>query len=265
MGKTGGKSVLNIMWKTIRLKNKTKKLSNQGFITIEIIIALLIAFGFLMVSLQTLVLGMVFKVQAQEEQKADKLIQEDIEAIQDRASGNTLTPRLAAILTDNDDPNTGLNSATNEPIDDVCNASTYAEGYAQALWFAYTNQDYNGDNIYSSNIIDDTDVDNAANPNIDDIPPDPMDLNDTILTNPDYEDNPTMSLLSIVSSTGTQQLGKTLTLNRTHVTANTGVAPFRTLGIYYQVTKPDEDGDGNPDVIANRYVEVTPDAALECP
>ena len=259
MGKTGGKSVLNIMWKTITLKNKTKKLSNQGFITIEIIIALLIAFGFLMVSLQTLVLGMVFKVQAQEEQKADKLIQEDIEAIQDRASGNTLTPRLAAILTNNDDVNTGFNQ-NDEPIDDVCNASNYNQGYAQALWFAYTNQDYDGNNTYSSPLINNSDLDNDGN-----IDPDSMNSGDTIAINPDYEVNPTMSLLSIVSSTGTQQLGKTLTLNRTHVTANTGVAPFRTLGIYYQVTKPDEDGDGNPDVIANRYVEVTPDEALECP
>lgn len=259
MGKTGGKSVLNIMSKTITLKNKTKKLSNQGFITIEIIIALLIAFGFLMVSLQTLVLGMVFKVQAQEEQKADKLIQEDIEAIQDRAGGNTLTPRLAAILTNNDDVNTGFNQ-NNEPIDDVCNASNYNQGYAQALWFAYTNQDYDGNNTYSSPLINNSDLDNDGS-----IDPDSMNSGDTIAINPDYEENPTMSLLSIVSSTGTQQLGKTLTLNRTHVTANTGVAPFRTLGIYYQVTKPDEDNDGNPDVIANRYVEVTPDAALECP
>ena len=242
------------MWKTI-IKNKQQKLSNQGFITIEIIIALLIAFGFLMVSLQTLVLGMVFKVKAQEEQKANKLIQEDVEAIRNQANANVLTSRLATILTNNDDLSTGFDRSS-EPIDDVCNATSYNEGYGQALWFAYTNQDYDASNSnrYSSPLIDNSDLNNDGS-----VDPDPMDSGDNISTNPNYTVNPTMPLIT------TAPTGKTLTLNRSHVTATTGVEPFRTLGIFYQVTKPDEDGDGNPDVVASRYVEVIPDEALECP
>lgn len=193
------------MYKTITLKNKRKKPIDKGFITIEIIIALLIAFGFLMVSLQTLVLAMVFKVGAQEEQKADKLIQEDIERLNDL--GSTLT----------------LGATGTEACDgDLNNDGTADDGYSQQLWAALQ----------------------AA----------PADL--------------TVSLLSTVGSDGTTEAGKTLTLIRTpNLNVPTSVSPNRnrSLGIDYRVEKPDEDGDGNPDVIANRYVEVIPDEALECP
>jgi type II secretory pathway pseudopilin PulG len=251
------------MWKIIILNNQKKKAADRGFITLEIIIALLIAFGFLMVSLQTLVAAMAFKVQAQEKQKADKLIQEDIESIQDRASGNVLTPRLAAILTNNDDATTGFNpnSSPPIPIDDVCNAANYNQGYAQALWYAFTNQDYDGDKFYSSPLIDQSDLNNDGT-----IDADSMNPGEAIATNPDYQLEPKVSFLSKVKNDGTiEKAGNTLTLTRTHVTATTGKTPFTTLGIHYRVTKPDENGDNEPEVIAQRYVEVIPDAALECP
>lgn len=190
------------MYKTITLKNKQKKPIDKGFITIEIIISLLIAFGFLMVSLQTLVLGMVFKVGAQEEQRADRLIQEDIERLNDL--GSTLT----------------LGATGTEACDgDLDDNGTADDGYSQGLWAALQ----------------------AA----------PADL--------------TVSLLSTVSSSGTTETGKILTLTRTQVPVTTSGSPNRILGVAYEVEKPDEDGDGNPDVIANRYVEVIPDEALECP
>lgn len=193
------------MLKTIiTLKNKQKPI-DKGFITIEIIISLLIAFGFLMVSLQTLVLGMVFKVGAQEEQRADKLIQEDIERLNDL--GSTLT----------------LGATRIEACDgDLNNDGTANDGYSQQLW---------------------ADLQAATQP---------ADL--------------TVSLLSTVSSSGTTEEGKTLTLIRTpNLNIPTSGSPNRILGIDYRVEKPDEDGDGNPDVVANRYVEVIPDEALECP
>jgi type II secretory pathway pseudopilin PulG len=190
------------MWKIITVKNKQKKPIDKGFITIEIIIALLIAFGFLMVSLQTLVLAMVFKVQAQEEQKADKLIQEDIERLNDLGSILTLGA-------------TGIEACDGD-LDDNGIAN---DGYSQQLW---------------ANLL-------AA----------PADL--------------TVSLLSTVDSSGTTEAGKTLTLTRTQVPVTTSGSPNRILGVAYEVTKPDEDGDNLPDVIANRYVEVIPDEALECP
>lgn len=192
------------MYKTIiTLKNKSKKPIDKGFITIEIIISLLIAFAFLMVSLQTLVLAMVFKVGAQEEQRADKLIQEDIERLND--IGSTLT--LGA---------TGTEACDGDLNDD----GTANDGYSQQLWA--------------------------------DLQAAPADL--------------TVSLLSTVDSGGTTEAGKTLTLTRTPVlNVPTSGSPNRILGVAYEVEKPDEDGDGNPDVVANRYVEVIPDEALECP
>lgn len=193
------------MWKTITLKNQQKKPIDKGFITIEIIIALLIAFGFLMVSLQTLVLGMVMKVQAQEEQKADRLIQEDIERLNNL--GSVLT--MGVIGTEACDGDFDGNGTAND-------------GYSQQLWA----------NLQAAT--------------------QPADL--------------TVRLLTTVNSGGVQQGGKTLTLTRNPIlNVSTSGSPNRILGINYQVGI-DEDGDGNLDrEVANRYVEVIPDEALECP
>ena len=49
-----------------------------GFTTLEILIQLLIALGFVAVSMQSLVYAMAMKVQAQEKQRANELIQEDV-------------------------------------------------------------------------------------------------------------------------------------------------------------------------------------------
>ena len=95
------------MWQKILLQSK-KKLPNRGFLTLEIIVATLVAFFFLMFSLQALALAMFMKVQAQEDQRADQLIQEDIERVGNL--GNTLTTAN-------------------------CNATTYNNtSYARALW-----------------------------------------------------------------------------------------------------------------------------------
>ncbi len=96
------------MWQKIILQSqRNRNLPDQGFLTLEIIIATLVAFAFLMFSLQALVLGMYLKVQAQEDQRADQLIQEDIERVS--SLGNTLS--------------TG-----------DCDAATYNDGYARELW-----------------------------------------------------------------------------------------------------------------------------------
>lgn len=194
------------MWKTIILNNQKKKPLDRGFITIEIIIALLIAFGFLMVSLQTLVAAMVFKVQAQEKQKADKLIQEDVERLNDIASNLTL----------------GANGT--EACDgDLDNNGTVGDGYSQNLWTA---------------LQADT---------------------------PDGDEKLQVSLISVVkqngSTTETQETGKTLTLNRTQEAVPSSDVPtsHRVLGVSYQVN------DDTGKTIAQRYVEVIPDEALECP
>ena len=176
------------MWQKIILQSK-KNLPDRGFLTLEIIVATLVAFGFLMFSLQALTLSMFMKVQAQEDQRADQLIQEDIERV-----GN-----LSNILTAGD-----------------CNATTYNNGYAQDLW------------------------------------EDLIDIANTPQTHPDLL---TASLLTPGTGGAT---GTTLSLYRTHVNINP-TAPYRNLKIFYQVR------NSNSEIIASRYLELIPDAALQCP
>ncbi|MEM9274442.1 MAG: hypothetical protein AAGA80_15970 [Cyanobacteria bacterium P01_F01_bin.143] len=100
-----------MMLQKIILQSK-KKSSDQGFLTIEVILATLVAFFFLMFSLQALATAMFMKVQAQQDQRAEQLIQEDIEAF------------------------SSLGSTLSNTID--CNPATYNDnGYAQALWAAF--------------------------------------------------------------------------------------------------------------------------------
>lgn len=98
------------MWHLIdKSKQKIAK-PEKGFITLEILIALLIALGFVAVSMQSLVYAMAIKVQAQEKQRANQLIQEDIERINQLGSDTTLAG--------------------------TCDAANYAAGYASNLWTA---------------------------------------------------------------------------------------------------------------------------------
>ena len=94
------------MKKLLLFRIKTK---HEGFITLEIIISLLIALAFVAVSMQSLVYAMAVKVQAQEKQRANQLIQEDIER---------------------------LNQLGSTALSATCDATVYADGYAQALWTA---------------------------------------------------------------------------------------------------------------------------------
>lgn len=177
-----------MMWQKVLLQKK-KKQTNQGFITLEILVSIIIALAFVAFSMQALVLAMMLKVEAQEDQRADQLIQEDVELLNDLASDLT--------------------------IGGTCNAATYDDGYAKGLW----------DEIVA-------------------IPPS------------------TKQLIRKINSDGTiESEGTTLTLNRTHISTNSnyGTAPYRTLKIYYWVTNSDSD------LVAQRYVEVIPDVALECP
>jgi type II secretory pathway pseudopilin PulG len=76
-----------------------------------------------------------------------------------------------------------------------------------------------------------------------------------------YQTNPTIKLLSDTSanySTSTQ-----LSLQRTNVTA-TSTAPHGTVKVKYQVKEWDGSTWGS-EVIAENYVEVIPNVALQCP
>ena len=87
-----------MMLQKIILQSK-KKSSDQGFLTIEVILATVVSFFFLMFSLQAFATAMFMKVQAQQDQRADQLIQEDIERIGGLSSTLTLNMNVACNLT----------------------------------------------------------------------------------------------------------------------------------------------------------------------
>ena len=176
-----------------------------GYITLEILVSIVIALAFVAGTFQSLTYAMAIKVQAQEKQKANELIQEDIERM------NQL----------------GSNSALNG----VCNPADYAGGYARALW----------------DVLE-----------------------------PDDAPTPTKSLIKSIKEDGSDNArGKTLALDRflfDDTTTNT--PPYRTLRVGYRVwtwdgndfkDKNGGDIDANDLPIAETFVEVIPDVALQCP
>lgn len=94
----------------LKLKKLYKKNSQSktGFSLTEVLVAMLIAFFFVLGSMQALVLATAFRVKAQEKQRANQLIQEDIEQI-------SLAARNLAV------------------DHSKCNVTVYDNGYAKAL------------------------------------------------------------------------------------------------------------------------------------
>lgn len=177
---------------------KLGKTLNKGFTTLEVLISIIIALAFVSVAMQSFVLAMAMKVQAQEKQRANQLIQEDLERLSD----------LASIIAEDHS-----NKCNPVAVTTGTTSTAYENGYAYELW---------------------------------------EDINAVAV--------PTVNLLVASDGTGS---GKTLTLARSQINDLTDPspasdAPYRTLKINYQVTS---DGD----VIAQRYVEVIPDVALQCP
>ena len=91
-------------------KFKYKKSLDEGLTTLEILISIIVALAFVSVALQSFVLAMGMKILAQEKQRANQLIQEDLE-------------RVATL---------GSNIA--EDHDNKCNPADYDNGYAKELW-----------------------------------------------------------------------------------------------------------------------------------
>lgn len=94
--------------KYLKLYKTPNKSQEEGFITLEVIVSIAVALAFLMLSFQSIVYAMAIKVQAQEKQKANELIAEDIERMSQLGSNNNLGG--------------------------ICNPAIYNDGYAQALW-----------------------------------------------------------------------------------------------------------------------------------
>ncbi len=189
----------------------------QGFITLEVIVALICGLAFFAFSLQAFGVAMAMKAQSQEKQRANELIQEDIERISQLGSN----PALAGVCNP-----TGATPA-----------AAYNNGYANGLW----------------NALQAAAADNSA------------DVRKTV-TN------------KIKSDGSAESSGRTLSLQRVHVSNNAGAFddPHRTLRIGYQVWYWDVDNNAllnkkgdtpsaTDNAIAETYVEVIPDVALACP
>ncbi len=98
------------MFKFKKLVTKPKK-SDTGFTLLELLVATLVAFLFVVGSMQALVFATALRVKAQSKQRANQLIQEDVEEVQ------------------------SLAQLTNLPADhEKCFANSYNDGYAQLLW-----------------------------------------------------------------------------------------------------------------------------------
>ena len=97
------------------LCHKLASSKDKGFITLEILISILIASAFLAVAMQSLVYAMAIKVQAQEKQRANQLISEDLETANELANRSNLQ-----ISSPNPNPE--------------CSTNDYNRGYGRALW-----------------------------------------------------------------------------------------------------------------------------------
>ena len=230
--------------------SKLKKITSgkdAGFTTFEILISLLIALLFVAVSMQSLVYAMAMKVQAQEKQRANELIQEDIERI-NRLGSTTLTPPAPTsgnppaptpVCNPIDTSAIAAAPSATPPIPVAIPARTaYENSYANALWNAVQRE--------ASTTATTTSL--------------------------------TKTIIKKVKSDGSlDKSGKQLGLKRLPVditvAAANSTAPHRTLKVGYQVWNWDGTtfknknngtiATGEP--IAETYVEIIPDVALRCP
>jgi type II secretory pathway pseudopilin PulG len=101
---------------------KYKNYSERGFTTLEVLVSIIIALAFVSVAMQSFVLAMGMKVQAQEKQRANQLIQEDLERIANLASNIA------------EDHNVKCSPVATVAVGAVPAKTAYQNGYAQELW-----------------------------------------------------------------------------------------------------------------------------------
>ncbi|MGK7937290.1 MAG: hypothetical protein AB4206_16105 [Xenococcaceae cyanobacterium] len=109
------------MLKQIILNQKQSQ-SDSGFSLMEVLVAALITFFFVIGSMQALVLATAMRVKAQEKQRASQLIQEYIEQIQFEAEDLATNHRLCSA--DAYDTDSSTDSTASPPV---------VDSYAQSL------------------------------------------------------------------------------------------------------------------------------------
>ena len=220
------------MNRLIRVSKATHK-KEEGFTTFEIIISILIALAFVAVSMQSLVYAMAMKVQAQEKQRANQLIQEDIERANQLGS-TPLTP--AAPASGNPPPPIPVCNPVVTPADTSTTPPTpaytpYENSYANALWTAI-----NATGTQTKNLLEKIDTSTGA-----------------------------------VDTSGKQLAlqrfhisGTTNNSTSPHRTLKIGYQVWEWDGTNYLASDGTTPSAGD-EPIAETYVEVIPDVALACP
>ena len=169
---------------------------------------MLMATLFLLGTLQMVVVGLAISVGATKEQRADKIIQQEVENLNDLGSNLTLA---------------NMDAACSGTLNIDGNGATADDGFGQALW----NLRQQGDPLNDMTV-------------------NPFTFNDTTIGGRILE----------------------VRLTRNNVAGEATLSPHRVLGLTFRVAE-DLNSDGDTDdvneVITNRYVEMIPDAALECP
>lgn len=213
---------------SLKILSQLKSQPNQGFTILEAIAAILISLGFVLTSLQAIVIATAFRVKVQEKQLATQLIQEEIDNL--KSQGNALNCVEVSPATT---PPTCDDPIDYNPVLSRCTATQYSDGYAQALWTAYT-----GSTSY------------AAEP---------------------------AKTISGNRRVGLRRLSEDLFAASTPddydngASLPTSIIPHSSLKIWYEVREWDgETTDGSNldlsgDAIATDYIEITPNAALQCP
>ena len=122
---------------------RSKKTLDLGFSTLEVLVSILVALAFVSFSMQAFVLGMGMKLQAQEKQRANQLIQEDLELLNKLASNIPATTAPQTIV----ETCSAFNNGTT--------VSAYNFGYAKDLWDALQTEKPNGDPLLSTTLLGD--------------------------------------------------------------------------------------------------------------
>ncbi len=215
------------MNKLLKFKKVTSG-KDAGFTTFEILISLLIALLFVAVSMQSLVYAMAMKVQAQEKQRANELIQEDIERI--NQLGSTLpTPPVATTCNP---------VATTAPV-----TTAYQNGYAQTLW----------------NALQADDISRAGTPTPTPLPPPTKTIIKKIKSDGSVE--------TVGKQLALRRFHVSSTTNNStapHRTLKVGYQVWNWDGTTFKNKNNGTIATGD-EPIAETYVEIIPDVALRCP
>jgi type II secretory pathway pseudopilin PulG len=233
-----GKTMLNI--KLMPFKQYSSQ--DQGFTMVEVLMATLAAFAFLLGTLQALALQAVVKVRAEREAQATFWIQKDIESVKAAAA-----------------------DVTDDSASSRCGATGYNSGFAFRLrQNLYGNLNGDGTPLNAANPDQyfTSIADTSTNPNIQVAP-------SRKLVNKDYRlvriINPDPNNVNILKITYRVGLPRTDSIEKNYANLlPVTTDPTLYINTYTNLDQLQNNTPGNPSILAEQYVEVIPSAAITC-